>query len=252
MMRLRYVYFPSLTSYARASSIQSHLVRTHLDYKALSLSRRHDNSDLRPWPTLLTFQTPPTYTCGRRDIGNLSPSQIAYLKNDGKAEFHEALRGGQTTFHGPGQLTAFLILSLDVHQLSPKDHVELLESSVIETCSAFGIKAFTTENPGAWTTADKKIASVGVHLRRYVASHGIGLNVSVDLSWFNRIVACGLVGKTATSFENEGVTDAELGTVASVLAASVARKLLGITEAEQSSLSDIIRSDKLEDSTKLP
>ena len=243
MMRLRFLHITGLTPYARASSYQSHFVRTHLDYKALPQRARCDTPS--PEPVLFTFQTPPTYTCGRREIGTLSPSQIAYLQNDGKAEFYEALRGGLTTFHGPGQLTAYLILSIDSHQLSPKSYVKLLEAAVIDTCSCFGIKAFTTENPGVWTTADNKLASLGVHLRRYVTSHGIGLNVSVDLSWFDRIVACGLVGKRATSFENEGVIEFGLETVASALAESIAKKLPGVSHAEQLSFDDAITNWKI-------
>lgn len=62
-----------------------------------------------------------------------------------------------------------------------------------------------TENPGVWTTSDDKIAALGVHLRRNVTSHGVGLNVSTDLEWFERIVACGLEGKRTTSLLQEGV-----------------------------------------------
>lgn len=118
---------------------------------------------------------------------------------------------------------------------------------MIDTCSLFGIKAFTTENPGVWTTVDEKIASVGVHLRRYVTSHGIGLNISVDLSWFNRIVACGLLGKKATSFENEGVTGVGLDIVATAFAENVAEKLVGVSHASQCSLYDVTGNDELDD-----
>lgn len=83
----------------------------------------------------------------------------------------------------------------------------LLEDSVIGTCRGYALRTHTTAHPGVWvgpgTDEDRKIASVGVHLRRNIASHGIGLNVSVDLGWFDRIVACGLVGRKATSIEWE-------------------------------------------------
>lgn len=230
-MLLRHLHLPSLSTYAGASAIQSSLVRLHLDYKAVPDRARQ--KVLSPHPTLLTFQTFPTYTCGRREIGNLSSAHITYLQNDGKAEFHEALRGGQTTFHGPGQLTAYLILSLNAHGLSPRSYVRLLESSVIDACHYFGIKGFTTENPGVWTTPDDKIASVGVHLRRSVSSHGIGLNVGVDLKWFDRIVACGLVGKRTTSFEKEGVLGVDIADVADVFAKCVASRLEGISGVEE-------------------
>ncbi len=236
---LRHLHLPGLTTYLHASALQSRFVRTHLDHKAL---RKFSEATESPSPTLITFQTPPTYTCGRREVGALTPAQIVHLENGGKAEFHEALRGGQTTFHGSGQLTAYLILSLDAHGLKPRDHVRLLEDSVIDTCSSFGLKGLRTENPGVWVTEDKKIASVGVHLRRSVSSHGIGLNIYVDLNWFDRIVACGLPEKRATSFENEGVDmsiedDEEreryMGKVASVFASSVQHHLPNVHEVKR-------------------
>lgn len=81
----------------------------------------------------------------------------------------------------------------------------LLEKSVIATAARYGVEAFTTENTGVWTSEEDKLAAVGVHMRRNVTSHGVGLNVSTDLGWFGRIVACGLEGKRATSLEKEGV-----------------------------------------------
>ncbi|KAL9135796.1 MAG: hypothetical protein Q9175_002993 [Cornicularia normoerica] len=201
-MRLRHLHLPGLTPYLRASAIQEHLVRLHLDHKASQLTPPGPS----PGPVLLTFQTPPTYTCGRREVGTLSREQKAHLRADGKAEFHEALRGGQTTFHGPGQLTAYLILSLQEHNLNARTYVRLLEDSVIGTCAGYWLETHTTENPGVWTGSnpdERKLASVGVHLRRYIASHGVGLNVTVKLWWFDRIVACGLPEKKATSIEKE-------------------------------------------------
>ncbi len=199
-MRLQHLHLPGLTPYKRASAIQEYLVRLHLDHKA------SPSTAPAPDPVLLTFQTPPTYTCGRREVGALSYEQKAYLRAGRKAEFHEALRGGQTTFHGPGQVTAYLILSLQEHGLNARSYVRLLEDSIIGTCRRFSLEAHTTENPGVWIGSspnERKLASVGVHLRRYIASHGIGLNVTVQLWWFDRIVACGLPDKKATSIQKE-------------------------------------------------
>ncbi|KAI4282511.1 MAG: hypothetical protein L6R38_002855, partial [Xanthoria sp. 2 TBL-2021] len=136
-------------------------------------------------------------------ISRLTPSQITHLRAAGKAEFHESLRGGQTTFHGPGQLTAFLILNLKTHGFTSRSYVQFLETSVIAVLAHYGIVGMRTENPGVWTVRDegRKIASVGVHLRRYVTGFGVGLNVGTELGWFERIVMCGLPGKRATSFE---------------------------------------------------
>ena len=199
-MRLRHLHLPGLTPYIRASAIQEHLVRLHLDHKATQ------STASTPGPVLITFQTLPTYTCGRREVGKLSHEQKAHLRAGGEAEFHEAIRGGQTTFHGPGQLTAYLILSLQEHHLHARTHIRLLEDCVISTCGTYRLVACTTENPGVWIGSspdERKLASVGVHLRRNIASHGIGLNVSVKLWWFDRIIACGLPEKKATSIEKE-------------------------------------------------
>jgi len=222
---LHHIHLPGLTPYARALQIQSEHVRKHLDHKTLSESEFHEKYKQNPFPTLMTFETLPTYTCGRRQVGRLSVSDIAYLRNDGEAGFYEDLRGGETTYHGPGQLVAFLISTLIPRLGSTTTHVRLLESAVIDTCSAYGINGFTTRDPGVWTSADDKIASVGVHMRRYVTSYGIGLNVATDLGWFERIVACGLVGKRATSFEKEGVTGVEVNEVAEVLAGKIDARL---------------------------
>lgn len=222
---LLHIHLPGLTPYARALQIQSKHVQKHLNYKTLSKTEFHEKYKHNPVPTLLTFETLPTYTCGRRQVGRLSVSDIAYLRNDGKAGFYEDLRGGETTYHGPGQLVAFLISTLIPRLGSTTNHVRLLESAIIDTCSTYGIKGFTTRDPGVWTSADDKIASVGVHLRRYVTSYGIGMNVATDLGWFDRIVACGLAGKRATSFEKEGVTGVEVNKVADILAGKIDAQL---------------------------
>ncbi|MCJ1370226.1 hypothetical protein MMC20_001438 [Loxospora ochrophaea] len=240
-MKLRHLHLPGLTPYTSASDLQTRFVRAHLIHKTLSPSLR--KSVRSPPPTLLTFQTHPTYTCGRREIGTLSETQVAYLRRDGSAEFYEALRGGQTTFHGPGQLTAYLILSLDAHALSPRAYVRLLEEVLIETCANYGITGFTTVNPGVWVTEEDKIASVGVHLRRNVASHGVGLNIYTDLEWFDRIVACGLVGKKTTSFQRLGV-QIQVAAVAKVMGQYFVKRLEDIEGIEIIDEKDLIEKQE--------
>ena len=127
-LHLRHLHLPGLSSYLRASKIQGCIVNEHLKHRAGSNSKGMAKSPgVSPLsPELLTFQTAPTYTCGRREIGKLSEEQIDYLKAGGAAEFHEAQRGGQTTFHGPGQLTAYLVCTLPTHNLNSKKFVHLL------------------------------------------------------------------------------------------------------------------------------
>ena len=225
---LRHLHLPGLTAYEKASSIQQHLVDYHKLKKPLGKSGVKRTSEWIP-PEILTFQTPPTYTCGRREVGKLNAAQVRHLEAGGKAKFYEAQRGGQTTFHGPGQLTAYVICTLPCHNLNSRSFVHLLEQSVIETCRRYGIQGERTENPGVWTEKGEKIASLGVHLQKYITSHGIALNVSPDLTWFDRIVACGLPGKKATSFEREGITGITVDDVAKTYAQCVSELIEGVT-----------------------
>ena len=229
LLRLRHLHLPNLTAYERASRIQECIVEHHLKNRIGRQGRGNVKRSFEPSsPQVLTFQTPPTYTCGRREIGKLTIAQYQHLRAEGKAEFFEAQRGGQTTFHGPGQLTAYVICNLLTHGLTAKSHVHLLEQSVIDTCKYYGIEAERTENPGVWTKNGDKIASVGVHLRRYITSHGIAMNISPDLIWFDRIVACGLPEKKATSFEREGVKGIEFDNVAKTYVLCLSKLLQGV------------------------
>lgn len=208
-MLLRHIHLPGLTRYTHASSIQDKLVRQFLAHKASPATLP------APEPTIITAQFPPVYTCGRREIGTVTSQQRDYLTEPtpwGQADFHEALRGGQTTVHGPGQLVAYPVVDLKRHRLSARCYVHALESAVIRTCAQYGVATTRTENPGVWVAEsksgsgiEKKICALGVHLRRNVSSHGIGLNVSTELGWFGRIVACGLEGKGTTSLLDQGV-----------------------------------------------
>lgn len=113
-----------------------------------------------------------------------------------------------------------------------------LEQALVTTCAHWRIRAFTTEDTGAWTSEDRKIGAVGVHMRRFVSSFGVGLNVSTDLWWFDRIVACGLEGKGATSFVREGVVGVGVEEVGDRFVKAMAESL-GCTTIEKKSREDI-------------
>lgn len=233
-MHLRHLHLPGLTRYAHAATLQETLVRAFLSHKA------DPSSHPAIPPTLLTFQFHPVYTCGRRELNTLSRDQIAYLRSSpahtSPADFEYAARGGQTTFHGPGQLVAYPILDLRRHGLSSRCYVHALEETVITTCGYYGVSGFRTENPGVWTSEDEKICAVGVHLRRYVSSHGIGLNVTPEpLEWLKRIVACGLEGKRATALElvREEAVAGGVESVAEVFARQLAEKLDGVEAVQK-------------------
>jgi lipoyl(octanoyl) transferase len=245
-MRLAHLHLPNTTPFTRVSHIQQTLTTRLLTHKKLaspgSLSSQEPldpnntiskNPPPPPDPTIITFTPNPVYTTGRRDLppSNTSPQSLSpntplslppalepirSILTPGKdgspprAEYHPTLRGGQTTYHGPGQMVAYTILDLKRLGLTPRCHIRVLEKSVIDLLGGFGVKGFTTEDPGVWVEDDegvaKKITAVGVHLRRNISSYGIGLNVTQEPMWFfKQIVACGLEGKEATSLQGVGV-----------------------------------------------
>ncbi|KAK0254894.1 hypothetical protein LTS09_010007 [Friedmanniomyces endolithicus] len=236
-MQIRHVHLPGIISYSHAAKLQDRIVSAFLSHKA--------NPTLHPRPpsTVITAQFHAVYTCGRREIGTVTAEQRSYLTQTtpwGEAEFHEALRGGQTTFHGPGQLVAYPILDLKHHGLTPRCWVHMLESAVIATCGHYGVKALRTENPGVWFSDYDKICALGVHLRRNITSHGIGLNVSTELGWFKRIVACGLEGKGTTSLSRQGVEPVpSVEMVGSIFVEKLAHELQGIDSVERINSSDV-------------
>jgi lipoate-protein ligase B len=223
---IRHLHLARTTPFARATAIQDTLVRQNLDFKALTSSPSPASPlPSPPPPTILTFSPTPVYTTGRRELGTLSPATISTLQeplpefrgnrgldngyaNGFSPEVKETLRGGQITFHGPGQLVIYPILDLKAVQsekwpkgLSAKCFVNVLEEATIKTLAPFGIAGFRTENPGVWISEEKKIAALGLHLRRNITSFGVGLNVRTDLRYFDKIVACGLEGKKTTSIK---------------------------------------------------
>ncbi|KAG9187668.1 lipoyl(octanoyl) transferase [Alternaria panax] len=224
--KLHHIHLPGLIPYATAARVQETLVSRFLASKPPS-------NVPPPPPHIITAEFTPVYTCGRREIGTVSPDQQTYLRANNRAEFVEALRGGQTTFHGPGQLVAYPIIDLRTHKLTPRNYVCLLEKSLIATCAKYGIEAMTTENTGVWTSPDDKIAAIGVHMRRNVTSHGVGLNINTDLWWFDRIVACGLEGKKTTSFAKEGIEGKSVEEVGGSFVEEVGKRLMGVEGVER-------------------
>ncbi|KAF7727510.1 hypothetical protein EC973_007488 [Apophysomyces ossiformis] len=135
------------------------------------------------------------------------------------------MRGGQVTFHGPGQLIAYPIIDIRDYKLNVRCYVSLLEKVVIDTCKHYGIDANTTENTGVWVGEDHKIAALGVHLQRYVSSHGLALNCNIDVSWFDHIVPCGLAEKMVTTISEQRQHNTTVQEVLPVLVSSF-QKLL--------------------------
>jgi lipoyl(octanoyl) transferase len=165
--------------------------------------------------TLLLLEHPPVLTLGR----NAHRSNVL-LSDDLLAqrgvELHEINRGGDVTYHGPGQLIGYPIVDLrgDLPgkkgpHLGPVDYVRLLEEVLIRTCGDFGVMTQRIcKLTGVWTLAggsirEKKIAAIGVHISQAVTSHGFALNVTTDLRDFEWIVPCGITDRSVTSLELE-------------------------------------------------
>src|SRR5580700_11985201 len=126
-----------------------------------------------------------------------------------QVEFHPTDRGGDITYHGPGQIVGYPILDLAEHRRDIRWYVEQLEETMIHATRDFGIQAHRVAGKhGIWVgsangtaAAEEKLAALGVHLSRWVTSHGFAYNVSTDLRYFDLIVPCGIAGKRATSLE---------------------------------------------------
>ena len=144
---------------------------------------------------VLVLQHLPVYTMGRRGGRKHLLTAEAALA----APIVDSDRGGDITFHGPGQLVAYPILNLRERGLSAARHIRLLEQTMIDTAAAFGIEAERRRGqPGCWV-AERKLGCVGVRVSRGVATHGLALNVATDLTWFEAIVPCGIESARMTS-----------------------------------------------------
>ncbi len=166
--------------------------------------------------TLLLLEHPPVLTLGRNSTraNILASDELLVAKG---AEIHEINRGGDVTYHGPGQLVGYPIFDLRGDDLpgkkgphlGPVDFVRLMEEALIRTCSDFGVLAQRIcKRTGVWTMAgpsiqEKKIAAIGIHVSQAVTSHGFALNVTTDLRDFEWIVPCGITDRQVTSLELE-------------------------------------------------
>lgn len=160
-----------------------------------------------PRDYLVFVEHPPVYTLGKS--GNEANMLISSLQlRAAHAEFIKVDRGGDITFHGPGQLVAYPILDLESLHLGVKEYVERLEEIVIRTLADYGIEGGRLPGAtGVWLAPGRagarKICAIGVKCSRYVTMHGFALNVNTDLNYFNYIHPCGFVDKGVTSMEKE-------------------------------------------------
>ncbi|HJA97572.1 MAG TPA: lipoyl(octanoyl) transferase LipB [Candidatus Alistipes faecavium] len=157
--------------------------------------------------TVLLVEHPPVYTLGKSGHAeNLLVSREA-LEAAG-AQFFHIDRGGDITFHGPGQLVVYPILDLERLGIGLRDYIDALEEAVIRTVAEYGIAAGRIAGAsGVWIDPagrrPRKICAIGVRSSRYVTMHGLALNVSTDLGWFSRINPCGFTDRGVASIASE-------------------------------------------------
>jgi len=171
-----------------------------------------------PQDLLLLVEHPPVVTLGRSSKQKNLISSAEFLASRG-IELFEVERGGDVTFHGPGQLVGYPVIDLKRHRLDLHWYLRQVEEALIRTLGDYGIPGErSTGHTGVWTQG-RKIASIGVHARDWVTWHGFALNVTTDLSYFDLIIPCGIDGVTMTSISREapdaeGISVDDAGTIA--------------------------------------
>ncbi|MFZ9315796.1 MAG: lipoyl(octanoyl) transferase LipB [Candidatus Nanopelagicaceae bacterium] len=194
-----------------------------IDYEeALAIQRQlhQEVVDQISASSLLLLQHPPVFTAGRRTLDSERPI-------DG-SKVIDVDRGGKITFHGPGQIVGYPIVKLK----KPNDvvgFVRQLEKALIQICQDFNIKGQTyCERSGVWVRderGDRKIAAIGIRVAKGVTMHGFALNVNPDLSFFDRIIPCGIADAQVTSMEKELNRSISLEQVQEVVAARMKQSL---------------------------
>lgn len=168
------------------------------------LRRRKDeqyNPSSIPNDVLLLVEHPHVYTLGKSGDSSHLLKGLKELA-DIDAEFIEIDRGGDITYHGPGQIVGYPILDLDRYFTDIHKYLRCLEEIFIRTCGDYGLDAQRIEGlTGVWV-GDKKICALGIKCSRWITMHGFAFNVNTDLSYFNHIVPCGITDKEVTSLEN--------------------------------------------------
>ena len=159
-----------------------------------------------PEDLILFVEHQPVYTLGKHGKKENLIVDDSLLKGDNISLYHIG-RGGDITYHGPGQLTVYPIIDMQRYHLGVKDYVALLEEAVLQTIAEYGIKGERVEGAtGVWIKdgkGERKISAIGVRCNRHVTMHGLSLNISSDISGFSRINPCGFTDKGVTSISLE-------------------------------------------------
>ena len=193
-----------LIDYKNAWEIQKKLFNASLIVKS---TNRKKNKSIPTKNHLLFCEHPHVYTLGKS--GNLQNLLLDKNKlEDFDADFHHIDRGGDITYHGPGQIVGYPILDLENFFTDIGRYLRYIEKSIILTLNDFGILGGVSDGEtGVWinpgTPNSRKICAIGVKTSRWVTMHGFALNVNTDLSYFNNIIPCGIANKSVSSMEKE-------------------------------------------------
>ncbi|MBK6341631.1 MAG: lipoyl(octanoyl) transferase LipB [Flavobacteriales bacterium] len=209
LCRVRKVLFSDLglVDYATAWDLQTRLFKETIDKKITNRSKP-DNEQLTTEDHLLFCEHPHVYTLGKSGKQSHLLLNEQGLREKG-VQFFPIDRGGDITYHGPGQIVGYPIFDLDHHFTDIHRYLRTLEEAVIGTLEAYGIKAGRIDGlTGVWLDWNepqkaRKICAFGIRASRWVTMHGFAFNVNTDLSYFQNIVPCGIADKGVTSMANE-------------------------------------------------
>ena len=181
---------------------------------------------------IIMCEHPHVYTLGRSGKENNMLLTEAQLEKIGATLYHID-RGGDITYHGPGQLVCYPILNLEEFGLGLKEYVHVLEEAVIRVCESYGISAGRLEKAtGVWlegnTSRARKICAIGVRSSHFVTMHGLALNVNTDLRYFSYIHPCGFIDKCVTSLRQELGHDLPMSEVKQRLEAEIKALLIAL------------------------
>ncbi|GBL50990.1 lipoyl(octanoyl) transferase [Candidozyma auris] len=266
--RLRHIHFPGITPFAKGEAIQQKMVAANLDFKKMEAKIRKQSKDLmnqgfalsdyenkflnqvlsmKPFPTILTFEFDNVYTGGKQMKQNPQLAQNIKEYEALGCQYHQLERGGQVTWHGNGQLTAYLILDLkQFTHLTVKCFVDAVLLRGVQNMlqKNYGLQSYVNENPGVWMAPnDKKIASVGCNIQRAITSYGVGVNIDPDMKFLNTYTMCGLPGTRATSLKEMRPDVSVSVKEAGDLFAKEVAKLLNITTIEHMNGQDLLEGE---------
>jgi len=191
-------YDLGLKSYQPTWDLQHKVQQRIIDEK--KLDRLGEFEGERKNDVLIFVEHPHVYTLGKSgDEEHLLRSLFELQELE--AEFIKTNRGGDITYHGPGQIVGYPILDLDHHFTDIHKYLRYLEEVIIKVCADYGFEATRTDGlTGVWI-GDQKICAMGIRCSRWVTMHGFALNVNTNLQYFNNIVPCGIEGKAVTSLQ---------------------------------------------------